>query len=420
MAIAVPAIVTNITTPLLGLVDIAIVGHIGAATYIGAIAVGASVFNMIYWLFNFLRMGSSGLTAQAVGKKDVEERDRILWRALAAALIPGLAIILLSPVLADIIIPFMDADPPTSALAERYFRITVAGAPAVLGVYAMSGWLLGCQDSAAAMWIAVTTNVVNILTSLVLVVGLGMKIEGVAVGTVTAQWAGLLAGAALIRRRQRPHMQPLRLIFKRGSLAPFFKVNTDIFLRTLCLVAVTVWFTRAGASMGTLILAANSLLMQLFMLFSYFMDGFAFAGEALGGKAFGAGDRDTLRKVVNALLRWGIYMSLAATAIYFIAGEEIMSLLTDDRKVTEVARDYLPWAVTIPLAGFMAFVYDGIFIGMTRTRLMLAAMAIAMIVFFAVYSLLQPCSGNHALWGAFCAYLLTRGILQHMMMRRIR
>ena len=420
LRIAVPAIVTNITTPLLGLVDIAVVGHMrnaDPAVAIGAIAVGASVFNMLYWLFNFLRMGSSGLTAQAVGRADTPARDLVLWRSLAIALIASILILALSPFLGPLLIQFMDADSSVSEMACRYFAIAVAGAPAVLGVYAMSGWLLGCQDSAGAMWIALTTNVLNILMSLSLVLLLGMGIEGVAIGTATAQWGGLCAGAMLIRRH-RPGMPPMSVIFRKGGLRPLLKVNSDIFLRTACLVAVTMWFTRAGASAGALILAANALLMQFFMLFSYFMDGFAFAGEALGGKLYGAGDMAGLHAIVRRLLSWGLALALAAAALYFLAGEWILNLLTKDSAVCHTASDYLPWAVTIPLVGFPAFVYDGIFIGMTRTRRMLAAMAVAMTAFFIIFFLLHDDMGNHALWLAFCSYLAIRGIAQHMMMHR--
>lgn len=420
LRIAIPAIVTNITTPLLGLVDIAVVGHMRSADpaiAIGAIAVGASVFNMVYWLFNFLRMGSSGLTAQAVGRDDCAERDLVLWRSLAIALAAALLILACSPLLGPLLIQFMDADSSVSEMACRYFSIAVAGAPAVLGVYAMSGWLLGCQDSAGAMWIALTTNVLNILMSLSLVLLLGMGIEGVAIGTATAQWGGLCAGAFIIRRH-RPAMLPPNVIFRRGGLRPLLKVNSDIFLRTACLVAVTLWFTRAGASSGALILAANALLMQFFMLFSYFMDGFAFAGEALGGKLYGAGDMAGLHAIVRRLLTWGLALALVAAALYFLAGEWILSFLTKDDAVCLTAAEYLCWAVTVPLVGFPAFIYDGIFIGMTRTRRMLIAMAAAMVCFFSLYFLLRVHFGNHALWLAFCSYLAVRGIAQHCMMRR--
>lgn len=418
LRIALPAIATNITTPLLGLVDIAIVGHFGSAVYLGAIAVGSSMFNMIYWMLNFLRMGSSGLTAQAVGKGDNARRDLIFWRAFLIGLLLGLLVLVFSPLLSDLIIPFMEADSKTSVLAERYFMFAVIGAPAYIGLYAVTGWLIGCQNSAATLKIALVTNVANILLSLSLVGFFSLKMEGVAIGTAISQWIGLGCGLLIIWKKYRPHFPKKAEILNFKELWTFGKINIDIFFRTACLVAVTIWFTRAGAKQGPDILAANAILMQFFMLFSFFMDGFAFSGEALAGKFYGAGKNKQLRKVEKSLLAWGIAMSVVGLIVYFFFGEFIMRLLTDEEGVRIVAKDYMWWAVTIPLFGFMAFVYDGIYIGMTLTRRMLVSMFCSMGLFFLLYFLLVGKMGNDALWLAFSCYLLMRGIVQFLLLRK--
>lgn len=427
LRIALPAIVTNITTPILGLVDLAIVGHFGSAAYIGAIAVGSSLFNMVYWLLNFLRAGTSGLTAQAVGAGNRIETKRILRQGAVIGAALGVATVALSPLLAWLLIPFMEADAATARLAETYFMIAIWGAPAYLTTNALSGWLLGNQDSVSTLWIAIVTNVANIALSLTLVGAFSMKIEGVALGTALSQWIGFGAGIWILRRKYGASYETLNIkqetLNNQGpgiGIGRFFKVNLDIMLRTACLIAVTLWFTRTGAGYGADILAANALLMQLFMLFSFFMDGFAYAGEALAGKHFGAGEREMVREVERKLLLWGTFMALGGVVIYFFAGEGIVALLTDDLHVRGIARDYLPWAITIPLMGFMAFVYDGIFIGMTLTRQMLVSMAIAMGLYFLLFFLLRDSMGNHALWLAFSAYLLTRGAAQWVLFRNER
>ncbi len=418
LAIALPAIVSNITTPILGLVDVAVTGHIGAAVYIGAIAVGGSMFNMIYWLFNFLRMGTTGFTAQAYGSGKDTHTSLIFYRSLCVGLVLGLLLLLLSRPLGDTVLSFMDADASTDSLARRYFEICIWGAPAVMMTYAMSGWFLGMQNSKAQMWMAIVTNVVNIAVSISLVFGLGWKIEGVATGTLVAQWTGFFVGICIIIAKYKPKVPLISEIFETGQLLGFFKVNGDIFLRTACLIAVTLWFTHAGALAGTDILAANALLLQLFMLFSFFMDGFVFAGEALAGKYAGRADSSGVYSLVRMLLKTGFWCAIVFTVCYAVAGDAIISLLAEDRMVVDLAKRYLPWAMVVPLCGFMAFVWDGIFVGLVRTRAMLGSMAIALIVFFSLYSVFHECLGNDGLWLAFNAYLFTRGIVLWFIFKR--
>ena len=416
-AIALPAIISNITTPLLAMVDVAIVGHIGSAVYIAAVAIGSSIFNMLYWLFGFLRMGASGMTAQAYGAADNRLIATILHRSLAVGLLMGLLLIAISSPVCSLMLGFMDADAETLPAARSYFLIAIAGAPATLGSYALSGWFIGMQDSRSPMWMSLVTNVVNIIVSLTAVFGFGMRIEGIAVGSAVAQWTGFIFGLIVALRRYRPARPDFGAIVEWSGLKRFFSVNADIFLRTLCLVAVTVWFTRSGSVQVTEILAANTLLLQLFLFFSYFMDGFAFSGEALAGKYLGQGDRSSLARLISALTRISVVMALAFGAVYFIFGPEILSLLTDDTKVLGISNSYLLWAVAVPLAGTYAFIWDGLLIGLTRTRLMLLSMLVATAVFFSVCAVARPVMGNHGLWLAFVIYLAIRGIVERLLYR---
>ena len=421
LQIALPSIVSNITVPLLGLIDAAIVGHLGAASYIGAIAVGGMLFNIIYWIFGFLRMGTSGMTSQAYGQKDEAETMRILARSMGVGMLIALALIILQYPIERIAFTLMKATPEVERLASLYFRICIWGAPAVLGLYSISGWCIGMQNSRFPMYVAITQNIVNILASLVLVYGFGMKIEGVAIGTLVAQYAGLLMAAWLWTshfKRLLPYVQ-LQTLLAKGAIRRFFQVNRDIFFRTLCLVAVTMYFTSAGAAQGEVILAVNTLLMHFFTFFSYIMDGFAYAGEALVGKHLGANDRPALRQMVHQLFVWGIVLSLVFTLVYGIGGKVFLGLITNEQSVITASSAYFYWVLAIPLAGFAAFLYDGIFIGATATRWMLYAMSIATIAFFLIYYGFRGTMDNHALWLAFITYLVLRGIVQGFLGRKI-
>lgn len=421
LQIALPSIVSNITVPLLGLIDAAIVGHLGAASYIGAIAVGGMLFNIIYWIFGFLRMGTSGMTSQAYGQKDEAETMRILARSMGVGMLIALALIILQYPIERIAFTLMKATPEVERLASLYFRICIWGAPAVLGLYSISGWCIGMQNSRFPMYVAITQNIVNILASLVLVYGFGMKIEGVAIGTLVAQYAGLLMAAWLWTshfKRLLPYIQ-LQTLLAKGAIRRFFQVNRDIFFRTLCLVAVTMYFTSAGAAQGEVILAVNTLLMHFFTFFSYIMDGFAYAGEALVGKHLGANDRPALRQMVHQLFVWGIVLSLVFTLVYGIGGKVFLGLITNEQSVITASSAYFYWVLAIPLAGFAAFLYDGIFIGATATRWMLYAMSIATTAFFLIYYGFRGTMDNHALWLAFITYLALRGIVQGFLGRKI-
>ena len=417
--IAIPSIISNITVPLLGLVDVTIVGHLGSASYIGAIAVGGMLFNMIYWIFGFLRMGTGGLTAQAYGQHNTQEGTRILLRSLSVSLLLALALLVLQYPIRLIAFMLIDASPEVQELATRYFHICIWGAPATLGLYSFTGWFIGMQNSRYPMYIAITQNIVNIAASLFFVFVLHMKVEGVALGTLIAQYAGVIMAYLLCISHYHPFRQQVQRmqLFERNAMKRFFLVNRDIFLRTLCLVAVTVFFTSTGATYGDVVLAVNTLLMQLFTLFSYIMDGFAYAGEALSGKYTGSNDKIRLHQTVRNLFGWGSAMALLFTLTYLWGGQDFLQLLTNDIEVIAASGTYLLWTVAIPFCGFSAFILDGICIGTTSTRIMLKSMATASALFFGVYFLCSGSWGNHALWMAFLVYLAVRGLMQGYLLR---
>lgn len=418
LKLAWPAILTNITAPLMALVDTAVVGHLGDSAYIAGIALGGSVFNLVYWLLGFLRIGTSGLVGQAVGKGDQAQAASLLRRMGLIALVAGVVIILFSGTLFDGVMRFMDADDSAQAPGLVYFFAAVWGAPAYLMTCVLSGWFVGEQDTRPILVMALVSNILNALLSPGLAFIAGLSVQGIAIATAVSQWVGLFIGLFMLRSVSR--RKKISLTSKAKIKVPWPKllhINSDIFLRTLCLVAVTLWFTRAGAQISTEVLAANAVLMQLFMLFSFFTDGFAFAGEALAAKNFGAGDFRSLRITVRALMRFGMILALIFTVIYFVCGQSIVGLLTDDLTVRQTASETILWVVAIPLSGFMAFTWDGIFIGMTLTGRMLISMAVAMVVFFGVYFIATPGLGVHGMWLAFILYLAARGIAQYLLFR---
>ena len=419
--IAIPAIVSNITVPLLGLVDVAIVGHLGSAAYIGAIAVGGMIFNVMYWLFNFLRMGTGGMTSQAFGKRDFEEVVRLLVRSLGVALAVALMLIILQLPLRSLALDIMQPTERVRQYAETYFNILIWGAPAMLGLYSFTGWFIGMQNSRIPMVIAITQNVVNVVASLSFVFVLGMKVEGVALGTLVAQYSGIVMAIVMWLSSYGRLMRYFRGkgLFVWHAVKEFLSVNRDIFFRTLCMICVMLFFTSAGSWQGETVLAVNTLLMQFYMIFSYVMDGFAYAGEAISGKRYGAGNWKALDNTIRHLFVWGAVMTVVFTFLYIIGGNAFLSLLTDDNSVVKAAHEYTVWAMLVPLAGVGAFIWDGVFIGCTKTRGMLQSMAVAAVTFFVVYYLSRHTMGNHGLWLAFIAYMAMRGMAQTVIWKHI-
>ena len=436
LSLALPNIITNITVPLLGMVDMAIVGRL-SASHIGAIAIGTQIFNLIYWNFGFLRMGTSGFTAQAYGAHNFDEAVRIFVRAIAIAIAVAFTLILLQWPISRLSLLIFKGGHEVIQLALTYFFVRIWAAPATLGLYAIKGWFIGMQNSRLPMWIAIFLNCVNIVCSLLFVLVFHWDIKGVALGTVIAQYSGFAIGLFfLVRemRRIKPHttiqlriMPLLKASLHWSQLKLFFKVNGDIFLRPVCLSAVFTFITAASSHISAEVLAIDALLMQFFTLFSYIMDGFAYAGESLVGRYIGARDNRSLHLSVKLLLRWGLGLTLLFTALYAIGGEWFLRIFSDKPDIIRGTLRYLFWTLIIPVCGFSAFLFDGIFVGATASRTMRNSMFVASATFFAVYylgkhflsaHLADPFVWNNILWTAFMAFLALRGILQALYLNK--
>lgn len=414
--IAIPAIVSNITVPLLGLADTTISGHLGSEIYIAAIAVGSMMINVVLWCFGFLRSGTSGMTAQAFGANDKHQQCELYSRSMFLGLSIGLCMVILQWPLMWILLKLISAEPEVSELASDYFTIIIWGAPAMLATMAISGWFLGMQSSLYPMIIAITTNIINIGASLIAVYGLKLGFKGTAVGTCFANWFGFLLGLWLSKKfngGRLPLVNWKNVCKIRGS-GKFFRVNSDIFFRSVCIMAVSLGMTAFGAAIGSLTLAINAVMLQFFHFFSFFMDGFAFAAEALTGRSAGSNDRALMRSTGKALACWAVGMAIVFTFIYGICWLDISSFITSEQDVLQGISEYHIWLILIPAITVAAFIYDGIYIGLTATRLMLVATASGAVVFF-LFNIMVSASGsvyaaNNILWISFLSYLFIRGM----------
>ena len=414
LRLALPAIVSNITVPLLSMVDIAIVGHMQNVSCLAAISVGAMLFNVIYWVFGFLRMGTSGLVSQALGRQDSTAISRMIRRALTIGITIGVLFVILQWPLRTVMFWLLSVTPDALPFVTTYFNVCILGAPAVLAMTALLGIFIGLQNTRIPMLVAIVQNVVNVCLSVFFVFVCKMSIEGVALGTMLAQWIGfVLAFVALFKyygeyvRQQGDFSLSM---FRDEEAMRFFSINRDVFLRTLCLVSVNMFFTSAGSMQGDVILAVNTLLMTFFTMFSYIMDGFAFAGEALCGRFLGADDQPGMRSLHRHLLAWAFWLTGLFVLVYCLLGHRFVALLTDNQEVIVSAEPYIFWILVIPPAGVLAFIYDGLFIGMTRTREMLFSCLGGALCFFCVFLMLKPSLANQALWLALVLYLFVRGI----------
>ena len=426
LRIALPNIVSNITVPLMGIVSTAIAGHWGddSAASIGALAIGVSIFNFIYWNCSFVRMGTSGLTAQAFGAADWRECTRMLARAMAVALVMGVAVLLLQYPLGEAALWAMKGGEMTRA----YFYARIWAVPAGILLFGFNGWFTGMQNAVIPMCTAIAVNIVHILCSLWFAFRLDMGIVGIAYGSVIAQWTGVALSVVLLIVRFRKRLTPIAWseVVDLGPLRNFFRINRDIILRTLCLVAVYTFFTGATARMDDpSLLAVNTLLLQLFTLFSYMNDGFAFAAEALTGRFIGARDGASLRRCLKGCIAWGTAVSVLFVGIYLGWWRELVGLFVDREAhdaaaIVALAGRYIVWIILIPVASAMPFIMDGIMVGATQTRIMRNSMGWATAAYFAIYYAGYPLIGNNALWLAFTLYMFLRGVVQYLMTDRLR
>lgn len=427
LRLSIPAIISNITVPILGLSDTTISGHLGSELYIGAIAVGTMMFNVVFWLFGFLRMGTTGLTAQAYGARDNDECRKLLVRACALGLIIGVVILLLHIPIRWLLLLLISPEGQVADYASDYFNICIWGAPALLFNMAVMGWFLGVQNTVVPMIISVSVNIVNIILSLCFVFLFDMGFEGVAYGTMISNWVGVgIAILYVLKFYEWRFPKICRTdILQLSDMGRFFKINTDIMFRSACIMSVSLTVTSIGAQLGALTLAANAIIMQFFILFSYFMDGFAFAAEALSGKFVGARDLHNLKRVINRLLLWALGVASVFTIIYIGGYKFIVSFITNEANVIATVDKYSLWLKLIPLVTVAAFIYDGIYIGLTATRQMLIATFLSAMAFLSI-CFIHPFGGNlidlpqnHTLWIAFLTYLLLRGVMLGLYSKRL-
>ena len=448
LKLAIPSILANITVPLVGMVDIAVAGHLDvkAATMIGGIAIGSMLFDLLYWNFGFLRVGTGGLAAQAFGRGDRKECARILARALGIALACAFVLIAIQWIFVNAAFLVVDCTPEVRQLASQYFFIRIWAAPATLSLMALKGWFIGMQDSVSPMVTDLVVNGMNILMSVILALGFsfgglhydGMGFRGVAAGTVVAQYSGLLVALSLLLGKYRKNTisalgaSDLRGLFRGGETRRFFVMNADLFVRSLCFIAIYIGFTVISARYGDLLLAVSSILMKLLMIFSYFTDGFAYAGEALTGRYIGAKDSDMLRQTIKWTFIWSMSIALIFMGIYHFAGVPMVRLMTEDVQVVEASRAFLPWLLLMPVVGCAAFTWDGIYIGATASKQLRNSMLWAVVAFaglwvlgITILNLMAadvPTYGNmamHILMAAYFAHLLARTIYLSVKFRKL-
>ena len=431
LKLALPSILANITVPVVGMVDIAVAGHFDAqaATMIGGIAIGTMLFDLLYWNFGFLRVGTGGLAAQAYGRGDLRDCARILTRSVGLAFVCALALIAVQWFFVKAAFLFVDCTPQVRELASRYFFIRIWAAPATLGLMALKGWFIGMQDSVSTMATDLTVNGMNVLMSIVLALGFsfgglhyeGMGFSGIAMGTVVAQYSGLALalGILLLKYRQSClsllEKDDLRTLFKGEETRRFFVMNTDLFVRSLCFIAIYIGFTVISARFGDLLLAVSSIIMKLLMVFSYFTDGFAYAGEALAGRYIGAKDEPMLRQTVRWTFGWSMAVAFIFMGIYHFAGVPVLKVMTSDAAVMEATLGYMPWLLLMPVMGCAAFTWDGIYIGATASKAIRNSMIWALVGFASVWlvgSAIEkagdPYRSMHILMAAYFAHLLAR------------
>ncbi len=431
LRIALPNIVSNITVPLMGLVSTAVAGRVGSdsALTIGALQIGVTIFNFIYWNCSFIRMGTSGLTAQAYGAGDNRLCSLMLWRAVVVAAGVGLLALLLQYPIGEMSVAAMGGSSAQQQnMIREYFYMRIWAVPAGIMLFAMNGWLTGMQNAVVPMAFAITVNTIHIAGSYIFSIVGSMGLTGIALASVVAQWTGVAVMAVIIAWRfsSRLVRVPLSEVMDMAQMTRFFRINVDIMIRTLCIVAVYTFFTAASARTGdNTLLAVNTLLLQLFTLFSYMNDGFAYAAEALTGRFIGARDGLSLRRCIRLCIVWCAVVSIVFVGVYIGWWRDILSMIVnpesgDIEQILTLAESYIGWIIAIPIAASMPFVMDGIMVGATRSRIMRDSMLLSTLGYFAIYFGLHSLIGNNALWCAFTMYMLLRGVLQWIMSHRLR
>ncbi len=419
LAIAVPMTLGFLTTPLLGLVDTAVVGHMGQATLLAGLAVGAILFDLLFTTFNFLRSATTGLVAQAFGRGDRTEEQAVFWRSLIIALVCGTAIVLLSPLLLAAGLWLMAPGPEVEAVTRTYFLYRVLSGPAALANYTILGYVLGRGQGTTGLMLQTLINGINIVLSIFLGLYLGWGVMGVALGTVTGEVVGAMVGFAVVYGRFDRTVSPSwASIIARDRLKPLFGLNRDIMIRSFVLLGAFTLMTRIGSSLGPVTLAANAVLMTIFLVAGYYLDGLANAAEQLTGRAIGARFRPAFDRALRMTAIWSLALAGFTTLAFLIFGDRLVDLLTTAEDVRAEAYVYMPWAAITALTGALAFLMDGVFIGATWSRDMRNMMLAAFGGYVVALCLLVPAFGNHGLWAALNLFLLFRGLFLMVLVPR--
>jgi MATE family multidrug resistance protein len=414
LRLAIPFIISNITVPLVGTVDTALMGHFGSQAHLGAIGLAGSIFNFLYWNFAFIRMSVAGFTAQAYGAKDMRESATLLGRSVSMALMGSVLLLLLQVPIARLSFLIARGEPDVELLAQEYFYIRIYAAPATLSLYAITGWFIGLQNAKIPMIISLIVNLVNISASTFFVIVLNMDSAGVAWGTVLAQYAGMMYAVLVIFRKHRNSIRLIRIrhLFTGSSVMRFFQVNRDVFVRTFFVIFVLTYYNFASAGQGNVILGINVIFLQLIYAFSFFIDGFANAAEALVGKFIGERNKPALKMVVRALFLWGIGLAGLFTFAYFLFFDSLIRIYTGDPEIINRAKEFAHWIMLLPVISFTAFVWDGIYLGATAAKEQRNATLISAIVFFTIFFTFREKLGNHALLIAQLCFFGLRGVIQ--------
>ena len=407
-----PMIVSNISIAVLGLVDTAVIGHLDEAYYLGGIAIGAIIFDFIYWGMGFLRMSTTGLTAQVHGRNDNNACRTILAQSLITALLIAMILLIFQRHIADLVLWLVEGSTEATFYARTYFEWSIWGAPAVLSLLVMTGWFLGMQNARATLMVAVTVNIINVILDFVFVFGFEMDVRGVALASVISLYIGMVLAVFLVLRELRINQGEWLIadIFHMQGLKEILALNQDIFIRTICLIFVFAFFTRQGAKQGDVILAANAVLLNFQALMALGLDGFANATEALVGKAIGSKDRKAFVVNVKTATFWSFVVAISFALIYAVAGKSMINLLTDILPIRTEAYQYLPWMILSPIVAVWCFLLDGIFIGATRAKEMRNSMLISTFLIFLPAWYVFQYHGNHGLWMAFIVFFVARGL----------
>ena len=411
LGVAIPIVLANATIPILGAVDTAVVGQLGLAVPIGAVGIGAIIITAIYWLFGFLRMGTTGLTAQAIGSGDKSETSALLVRGIIIGVVAGLILIVTQVPVFLGALQLSPASIEVEDLAQKYLQIRVYSAPAAIALFGITGWLIAKEKTRAVLLLQLVLNGINIVLDLVFVLKLGWGVEGVAIATLIAEWSGLIFGLWLVREGfNNSYWKNWAQIFDRVRLVQMAKVNGDIMIRSILLEIGFVSFLFLGSSFNDATLAANQILIQFLSITVHALDGFAFAAETLVGQALGSKNRPLFRRAVVMTSQWGLGTVILMALSFFVFGNSIINIMTTAEDVRTVSYEYLPWMVAAPLAGVAAWMLDGIFIGATRTADMRNMMFISFCVYLIALAILLPIYGNHGLWASLIIFSIARGV----------